>query len=99
MSRSASNQYTLVTTDGFDQDGAHLIRIHVRGGTAIFEIAPSGRGRGHRNAHGCAAVADAIAEGVNRRRLVQTGEPFLVVRAVDLDVVVVTLLEFLHRLL
>src|SRR6185369_14831560 len=33
-----------------------------------------------------------------RRRLVQTGEPLLVVRAVDFDVVVVPLLELLHRL-
>src|SRR5947209_11862048 len=74
------------TADGFNQQRTDLIRVHVRGGTAVFEVSESLVGRGHRDAHRGAAVADAVAEGVHRRRLVQPGQALLVVRAGNVDV-------------
>src|SRR5216684_4997345 len=84
--------------DGLDQNGADLVRIHVRGRAAILEIAAARVGRGHGNAHRGAAIADAVTECVHRRGLMQAGQALFVVRAVDLDVVVVPALELRHGL-
>src|SRR5437588_823257 len=63
--------------DGFNQHRTDLIRVHVRGRTAVFEVSKALVRGGHRDAHRRAAVADAVAEGVNRRRLVEARQALL----------------------
>src|SRR2546430_1723635 len=88
----------LSAANGFDQCGTDLIRVHVRSRPSILEVTLAGVDGGHRDAHRRAAVEVADAELMERRGLMQTGQPLLVVRTVDGDVLVVTLLELLHRL-
>src|SRR5262245_46622266 len=88
----------LTTADGFDENGANLVRVHVRGRATVFEVALPGVDGGHGDAHRGAAVEVANPEGVDGRGLVQAGQPLLVVRAVDGDVIVVALFELLHGL-
>src|SRR5437016_3458023 len=89
---------TSVAANGFDQNRADLVRVHVRGRTAILEVALAVLYGVHRDTRRSAAVELSKAERVDRRGLVQSGESLFVVRAVDLDVVVVAALQLLHRL-
>src|SRR5712691_4380378 len=78
-----------LSTDRFNQNGANLVRVHIGGRAAILEIAAPGVHGRNRDAHRGPAVELTVAEFVNGRGLVQSGETLLVMRAVDLDVLVV----------
>ena len=58
-----------------------LVRIHVRGRAAIFEVAFLFRGDVTRNANGRTAMSDGVAESVPTSSFVVTGQTALVVKA------------------
>src|SRR5260221_14651878 len=79
---------SLLPADRLHEHSAHLVRVHVRGRAAVFEVPLPCVGRLHGDAHGGAAVADAITEAVDGGGLMLSRQPLLVVRTVDGDVLV-----------
>merc|ERR1719378_514048 len=73
----------------------HDVRVHVGGRPPVLKVTTAVGLRGAGDPHRSATVRNAVAELVDRRRLVRAGEPPFVALAVGLDVVRVLLPELL----
>src|SRR6185437_10096860 len=69
--------------NGLQNAAGNLVRIALRIGTAVFEVAAVFVvHEAVRDAHRSAAVRDAVVELVNRLRFVEAGEAEMIVRAI-----------------
>eukprot|EP00356_Strombidium_inclinatum_P008052 CAMPEP_0170486484 /NCGR_PEP_ID=MMETSP0208-20121228/5491_1 /TAXON_ID=197538 /ORGANISM="Strombidium inclinatum, Strain S3" /LENGTH=400 /DNA_ID=CAMNT_0010760441 /DNA_START=89 /DNA_END=1291 /DNA_ORIENTATION=+ len=84
---------------GVEDDRRDDVGVDVRGGSSVLDVALSAVTCDlSRDAEGASSVADGPREGLHAGSLVEAGESLVVVRAIELDVGMMPLLESYHHI-